>query len=126
MWKLGLRPHNSQKRIHEWDFCCSMWAGRGCNSSLELNMTKGSHWQIDSQKSNTFCKTRDPGQQGEGMQHITRELNMTGGSHWQTDSQKSNTFYKTRDPGQQGEGMQHITRAKYYQGITLANRQSEK
>ncbi len=23
MWKLGLRPHNSQKGIHKWDFRCS-------------------------------------------------------------------------------------------------------
>ncbi len=23
MWKLGLRPSNSQKRIHKWDFRCS-------------------------------------------------------------------------------------------------------
>jgi hypothetical protein len=25
MWKLGLRPRNSQKRntVHKWDFCCS-------------------------------------------------------------------------------------------------------
>jgi hypothetical protein len=23
MWKLGLRPRNSQKGIHKWDFCCS-------------------------------------------------------------------------------------------------------
>jgi hypothetical protein len=28
MWKLGLRPRNSQKRntVHNWDFICSAWS----------------------------------------------------------------------------------------------------
>ncbi len=25
MWKLGLRPHNSQKRIHKWNVHCSVF-----------------------------------------------------------------------------------------------------
>jgi hypothetical protein len=36
--------------IHKWDFRCRVWTEMGSNLSLELNMTRGSHWQTDSQK----------------------------------------------------------------------------
>jgi hypothetical protein len=36
MWKLGLRPRNSQKGIHKWDFHCSVCMPRNIAGALKL------------------------------------------------------------------------------------------
>ncbi len=43
MWKLGLRPRNSRKGIHKWDFPCSVeysitnWPGQWASISMNAN-----------------------------------------------------------------------------------------